>query len=97
MWEREQTFSKWIGQNARFCALNAENMEHLIFLLEKQGFEVKQGEHIAVKVPGVKRFKRLDTISEDFSRENLEAMFQYGDASLVFPVNHAMPLFCRNL
>ena len=91
-WEREQVFSKWIEQDARFCALNAENMEHFIFLLEKQGFEVKQGEHIAVKVPGMKRFKRLDTISEDFSRENLEAMFQYGDASMAFPVNHAMPL-----
>ncbi len=91
-WEREQTFSKWIEQDARFCALNAENMKHFIFLLEKQGFEVKQGEHIAIKVPGMKRFKRLDTISEDFSRENLEAMFQYGDASMAFPVNHAMPL-----
>ena len=91
-WERGQVFSKWIEQDARFCALNAENMEHFIFLLEKQGFEVKQGEHIAVKVLGMKRFKRLDTISEDFSRENLEAMFRYGDASLASPVNHAMPL-----
>ena len=91
-WERGQVFSKWIEQDARFCALNAENMEHFIFLLEKQGFEVKQGEHIAVKVLGMKRFKRLDTISEDFSRENLEAMFKYGDASLASPVNHAMPL-----
>lgn len=91
-WEREQVFSKWIEQDARFCALNAENMEHFIFLLEKQGFEVKQGEHIAVKVLGMKWFKRLDTISEDFSRENLEAMFKYGDASLASPVNHAMPL-----
>ena len=91
-WEREQVFSKWIEQDARFCALNAENMEHFIFLLEKQGFGIKQGEHIAVKVPGMKRFKRLDTISEDFSRENLEAMFKYGNASLASPVNHAMPL-----
>lgn len=91
-WEREQTFSKWIEQDARFCALNAENMEHFIFLLEKQGFEVKQDEHIAVKVPGMKRFKRLDTISRDFSRENLEAVFKYEDASLVSPVNHTIPL-----
>ncbi len=91
-WERDLVFSKWIEQDARFCALNAENMEHFIFLLEKQGFEIKQGEHIAVKVPGMKRFKRLDTISEDFSMENLEAVFKYGDASLASPVNHAMPL-----
>jgi len=91
-WEREQVFSKWIEQDARFCAINAESMEHFIFLLEKLGFEVKQGKHIAVKVLGMKRFKRLDTISEDFSRENLEAMFKYGDASLVATVNHTMPL-----
>ena len=51
-------------------------MEHFIFLLEKLGFEVKQGKHIAVKVPGMKRFKRLDTISEDLCRESLEAMFR---------------------
>lgn len=56
-------------------------MEHFIFLLEKLGFEVKQGKHIAVKIPGMKRFKRLDTISEDLCRESLEAMFRYGDAT----------------
>ena len=91
-WEREKIFSEWIKQDAMFCAINAESMEHFIFLLEKSGLEVKQGKHIAVKVPGMKRFKRLDTISEDFSRENLEAMFKYGDASLVAPINHTMPL-----
>ena len=91
-WEREQTFSKWIKQDALFCAISAENMEHFIFLLEKLGFEVKQGKNIAVKVPGMKRFKRLDTISEDLSRESLEAMFQYGDASLASPVNRTVSL-----
>lgn len=91
-WEREQAFSKWIKQDALFCAISAENMEHFIFLLEKLGFEVKKGKHIAVKVPGMKRFKRLDTISEDLSRESLEAMFRYGDASLAAPVNRTTAL-----
>ena len=91
-WEREQAFSKWIKQDALFCAISAENMEHFIFLLEKLGFEVKQGKHIAVKVPGMKRFKRLDTISEDLSRESLEAMFRCGDASLASPVNRTTAL-----
>lgn len=40
----------------------------------------------------MKRFKRLDTISEDLSRESLEAMFKYGDASLVSPVNYSTSL-----
>lgn len=65
-------------------------MEHFIFLLEKLGFEVKQGKHITVKIPGMKRFKRLDTISEDLCRESLEAMFRYGDASLAALVNRAV-------
>lgn len=91
-WEREQAFSKWIKQDALFCAISAENMEHFIFLLEKLGFEVKQCKHIAVKVPGMKRFRRLDTISEDLSRESLEAMFRYGDASLASPVNRTTAL-----
>lgn len=91
-WEREQAFSEWIKQDALFCAISAENMEHFIFLLEKLGFEVKQGKHIAVKVPGMKWFKRLDTISEDLRRESLEAMFRYGDASLASPVNRTVSL-----
>lgn len=91
-WECEQTFSKWIKQDALFCAISAENIGHFIFLLEKLGFEVKQGKHIAVKVSGMKRFKRLDTISEDLSRESLEAMFCYGDASLASPINRTVSL-----
>lgn len=87
-WEREQVFSEWIKQDVLFCAISAENMEHFIFLLEKLGMEVKQGKHIAVKVPGMKHFKRLDTISEDFGRENLEAMFRYGSTTEVRAVSH---------
>lgn len=87
-WEREQVFSEWMKQDVLFCAISVENMEHFIFLLEKLGMEVKQGKHISVKVPGMKRFKRLDIISEDFGRENLEAMFQYGSATEVRAVSH---------
>jgi len=56
------------------------------------GGEVKQGKHIAVKVLGMKRFKRLDTISEDLSRESLEVMFKYGDAGLTALVNRTASL-----
>ena len=40
----------------------------------------------------MKRFKRLDTISEDLSVERLEAMFRYGDASLASLVNRTVSL-----
>lgn len=93
-WEREQVFSKWIRQDAVFCAINAESMEHFLYLLKKEGFEVRAGQHISVKVPGMKRFKRLDTISEELSRENLEKMFrsQYGENTSFMPEDRTVSL-----
>ena len=97
-WEREQAFSELIKQDAMYCANSAECMEHFIFLLENIGFEVKQGKHIAVKVPGMKRYKRLDTISEDFSRENLEVVFRnagngkHSDSYLENGTNSVVPI-----
>lgn len=78
-WERERAFSKWIKQDALFCAISAENMEHFIFLLEKLGFEVKQGKHIAVKVPGKKRF----TYKSAYLYEQIRKMHELQEAYLV--------------
>lgn len=40
----------------------------------------------------MKRFKRLDTISDDFSRENLEVLFKYGEPELIAPIAHTTSL-----
>lgn len=84
-WERENSYSTLIKDDVNYCALLAEDERHFIYLLSRLGYEVKEGKHIAVKAPGMKRFKRIDTISEDFSRENINALIRYGDSSAARP------------
>ncbi|BCN32627.1 relaxase/mobilization nuclease domain-containing protein [Anaeromicropila herbilytica] len=84
-WERENSYTTLIKDDVSYCALLAEDERHFIYLLSRLGYEVKEGKHIAVKAPGMKRFKRIDTISEDFSRENINALIRYGDSSNARP------------
>ena len=84
-WERENSYTTLIKDDVNYCALLAEDERHFIYLLSRLGYDVKEGKHIAVKAPGMKRFKRIDTISEDFSRENINALIRYGDSSAARP------------
>lgn len=84
-WERENSYTTLIKDDVSYCAMLAEDERHFIYLLARLGYEVKEGKHIAVKAPGMKRFKRIDTISEDFSRENINALIRYGDSSNARP------------
>ena len=63
----------------------AEDYEHFLYLLEELGYEVKQGAHLAVKADKMRRFRRLDTISEEYSKENLENFFAKGSFSFETP------------
>ena len=71
-WEKEKRFSEFIEADARYCMMRAENREHFIYLLKELGYEVKDGEHIAVKASGMKRFKRLGTIAPELDYRNIE-------------------------
>ncbi len=84
-WERENSYTTLIKDDVSYCAMLAEDERHFIYLLSRLGYEVKEGKHIAVKAPGMKRFKRIDTISEDFTRENINALIRYGDRSNARP------------
>ena len=95
-WEREQSYSTLIKDDAFYCALLAESERHFIFLLKSLGYDVKEGAHIAVKAPGMKRFKRLDTINDDFSRENINMLIRYGDSKSARPkVNTFNPIYVK--
>ncbi|MDD3417119.1 MAG: relaxase/mobilization nuclease domain-containing protein [Lachnospiraceae bacterium] len=92
-WEREQSYSTLIKDDAFYCALMAESEPHFIFLLKSLGYDVKEGKHIAVKAPGMKRFKRIDTIDEQLSRENLDTLIRYEDSKSARPkVNTFNPI-----
>lgn len=79
-WEKEQKYSQLIKDDVLYCAFRAESMKHFLFLFGKLGYEVKDGVHIAVKAPGMKRFRRIDTLSDDYTRDNLESIIKYSDS-----------------
>ena len=84
-WEKEQSWSEFIEADVKYCRGVAEDYEHFLYLLEELGYEVKQGAHLAVKADKMRRFRRLDTISEEYSKENLENFFAKGSFSFETP------------
>ncbi|MBS7528745.1 relaxase/mobilization nuclease domain-containing protein [Fusibacter paucivorans] len=77
-WEKEQSWSGFIEADVKYCRGVADDYAHFIYLLEELGYVLKQGAHLAVKANKMKRFRRLDTISEEFSKENLQEFFDKG-------------------
>lgn len=55
-----------------YCMSKAENMDEFLWNLEQLGYEVKRGKHIAVRITGMSKFRRLDTLSEALTPENIE-------------------------
>lgn len=71
-WENEKSISEYIETDAKYCLMRSGNREHYIYLLKELGYEVNVGEHISVKAPGMKRFKRLGTISPELDYKEEE-------------------------
>ena len=53
-----------------------QDMEALLQQLISMGWEVKRGKHIALKKTDRKRFKRIDSLGEDYSQETIIAIMQ---------------------
>lgn len=77
-WEKEQSWSEFIEADVKYCRGVAKDYEHFLYLLEELGYVIKQGAHLSIKADKMKRFRRLDTISEEFSKENLQEFFEKG-------------------
>lgn len=77
-WEKEQSWSEFIEADVKYCRGVADDYEHFLYLLEELGYVTKQGAHLAIKADKMRRFRRLDTISDEFSKENLQEFFDKG-------------------
>ena len=71
-WEKQKGFDSLIMSDASLCMYAAEDLGHFIWLLRQLGYEVKNGVHIAVRAAGMKRYRRLDSLADYFSKEHLE-------------------------
>ena len=85
--QKNMKFHDLIREECECLLALSEDTAHFIWLLRRLGYEVKEGVHIAVKVPGMKRFARLDTIDKRYARDNLEQNIAEAQGKKVdFPV-----------
>ena len=82
-----KSYNKWLGNEAKTSqrdglreALDAalarqpKDFEELMTMLQRGGWEVKRGKRIGLKGKGQERFKRLDSLGEDYSEAALRAI-----------------------
>lgn len=84
---RGKSYNKWLGNEAKTSqrdvlrkAIDAalerqpKDFEELLTMLQTDGWEVKRGKRISLKGKGQERFKRLDSLGEDYSEAALRAI-----------------------
>ena len=77
-------YGKWLGENAKASQrdmlrmtidaalrMQPDSFDALMQLLEEAGCRVKRGAQISIKLPGAKRFIRLDTVGAEYTEEAL--------------------------
>ena len=82
-----KSYNKWLGNEAKTSqrdvlreALDAalarqpKDFEELLTMLQRGGWEVKRGKRISLKGKRQERFKRLDSLGEDYSEAALRAI-----------------------
>lgn len=75
-WEKEQSWTKIVEEDVRYVLGEASDFDNFLFLMEQLGYEVKRGKHLAFKSKEMKRFRRLDTINEEYTEENIKKGFE---------------------
>ncbi len=65
-------WSDMIKRDVEACILQSSDYEDFLEMMQEKGYEVKQGKHLAVKPQGMSRFRRLDTLSDEYELEQLK-------------------------
>ena len=71
-YEYQKSLKEVMLSDVEYYMSNAGNMDEFIWNLKEMGYEVKQGKHLAIKAGGMKKFRRLDTLDESLSVEQIE-------------------------
>ena len=82
-----KSYNKWLGNEAKTSqrdglreaidaalARQPKDFEKLLTMLQRGGWEVKRGKRISLKGKGQERFKRLDSLGDDYSEAALRAI-----------------------
>ena len=80
------TYDKWLGDRAKqpqreemratideIMRQKPESFDALLSVLREKGWEIKHGKRMSARAPGQVRFKRLDSLGEEYSEKTLRA------------------------
>lgn len=70
--EGKFVWSDMIKRDLDACIIQAGDFEHFLELLSDKGYEIKQGKHLAVKPPGMGKFRRLDTLGGEYTQDAIK-------------------------
>jgi hypothetical protein len=64
-------WSDMIKRDVDACILQAGDFQQFLEILTDKGYEVKQGKHLAVRPPGMNRFRRCYSLGAGYSEEEI--------------------------
>ena len=80
-------YNKWLGENYKRSQRDElreaidvaliekpDSLDKLLKRLEEMGWEIKRGKHISLRKPGQQRFKRMDSLGDNYSEDALAAI-----------------------
>lgn len=65
------SFDQMIKRDLDVCILQADNFDMFLELLAGKGYEIKQNKYVAVKPQGMRRYRRLYTLGEDYTEDRI--------------------------
>lgn len=80
-------YNKWLGENYKRSQRDElreaidvamiekpDSLDKLLKLLENMGWEIKRSKHLSLRKPGQQRFKRMDSLGDEYSEDALAAI-----------------------
>lgn len=64
-------WSDMIRRDIDACILQATDYDYFIELLKEKGYTIKEGKYLTIQPQGMKRFRRCDTLGDNYSRERI--------------------------
>lgn len=74
-------WGKMIARDLDACILQAGSFEEFMEMLRDKGYEIKQGKHLAVKPPGMGRYRRCRALGDDYTEERIRQRIAEEDLS----------------
>ena len=75
-----------IKRDLDVCIMQAPTYGSFLEMLADKGYEIKQGKHIAIRPPGMYRFKRCKSLGDDYTEERIRERILTEDLSSYQPI-----------